>query len=139
MVATIKEELNTYQIYIAIKGKVFLVLRSQDAASPVERAILKIKDCILTTECASELNGIDPSFALCEVLYEIINRNLEVIMSLRENVEKIEEAFVKPAKKAITKKVFAIKKQIAAFHQLLWSEREMITSLRDGLIPNIKL
>jgi len=136
----IKEELETYQIYIAIKGKVLLTLRSQDSASPVEKAILKINDCILTAECPSELDGIGPSFTLCEVFYEVINGNLEAIMSFRENVEKIEEeAFEKPTEKAITRKVFTIKKQISAFHRLLWSEREMITNLKDGLIPNIKL
>ncbi|MEM2911826.1 MAG: CorA family divalent cation transporter [Candidatus Bathyarchaeia archaeon] len=138
--ATIKEELETYQIYVAIKGKALLTFSSKDSASPVEKAISKINDCISTTECVTELDGIDPSFALCEVFREVVNKNLESIMSLRENVEKIEgEAFEKPAKKAITKKVFAVKKQISAFHRLLWSEREMITSLRDGLIPNIKL
>ena len=139
-VATVKEELAAYQIYIAVKGKVLLTLSSKDFASAVEKAILKVNDCISTAECVSELDDIDPSFAICEVFREVINRNLEAIMSLRESVEKIEEeAFEKPTKKAVTKKVFAIKKQIAEFHRLLWSEREMITSLRDGLIPNIKL
>jgi len=91
-------------------------------------------------DCLSGVEEIGPSFVLCEVLRETTNRNLDVAMGLREMIEKLEEkAMAKPSKKAIVNEVFALKRQIAMFYRLLWSEQQMTGSLKDGLIPNIKL
>jgi len=46
---------------------------------------------------------------------------------------------LEPSSKAISKKVFALKRQIAKLYRLLWSEEQIMSSLKDGLIPNIEL
>lgn len=131
-VAGVQDELKTYPIYIALKEKVLLTLRKKESSSPIEYAIQTLQDCL------SE--EIGPSFVLCEVLRETTNRNLDVVMGLRDMIEKVEEeAIARPSKKAIASEVFALKRQIAKFYRILWSEQQMIGNIKDGLIPNIKL
>jgi len=131
-VAVVQDELKTYPIYIAFKEKMLLTLRKKESSSPIEYAIQTLQDCL------SE--EIGPSFVLCEVLRETTNRNLDVVMRLREMIEKVEEeAIAEPSKKAIANEVFALKRQIAKLYRLLWSEQQMIGNIKDGLIPNIKL
>lgn len=61
-------------------------------------------------------------------------------MALRERIEMVEkEAITKPSKKAIIQNVFGLKREIAMLYRLLWSEERMMSSLKDGLIPNIEL
>lgn len=131
--AVMQKELKTYPIYIIINQKMLLTLRSKESSIPVEYAIQAMKDSL------SEIQGIEPSFILCEILRETTNKNLDVVMELREIIEKLEEkAMAKPSKTTINE-VFALKRQIATFCRLLWTEQQMVGSLKNGLVPNIKL
>lgn len=133
-VAAVQNEFKTYPIYTAVKEKMLLTLRSKGSSKPIEYSIQTLQDCV------SDVKETNPSFVLCEVMRETTNENLEVVMALREMIESIEEeAMVKPSEKAVAKKVFALKRQIPKLYRLLWSEEQTISSLKDGLVPNIKL
>ncbi len=132
--ATLQNEVKIYPLYMAVKEKMLLTLRSKGSSKPVEYAIQTLQDCV------SEAKETSPSFVVGEVLRETTNDNLEVVMALREMIEKVEEeAIAKPSSKAISKKVFALKRQMAQLYRLLWSEEQIMSSLKDGLIPNIEL
>ena len=132
--ATFQNELIVYPIYMAVKEKMLLSLRSKGSSKPIEYAIQTLRDRV------SEGKETSPSFVVGEVLRETTNDNLEVVMTLREMIEKVEEeAIAEPSSKAISKKVFALKRQIAKLYRLLWSEEQIMSSLKDGLIPNIEL
>jgi len=133
-VATMKNELETHPIYIAVKEKMLLTLRSKDSSRSIEYAIQTLQDCV------AEVKDTGTSFVLCEILREAAGENLEIVMALREMIENVEkEVIAKPSKKTIIKNVFRLKKEIAVLYRLLWSEERMMSSLKDGLIPNIKL
>jgi Mg2+ and Co2+ transporter CorA len=133
-VVAIRNELKIYPIYIAVKENMLLTLRSRDSSKPIENAIQTLQDCV------GEVEETSPSFVLCEALSEMTNENLEVVMLLREKIENIErEAMTKPSKKTTIQHVFELKKEIAMLYRLLWSEERMMSSLKDGLIPNVKL
>lgn len=133
-VAAIQNEFRTYPIYVAVKKRMLLTLRSKGSSKPIEYSIQTLQDCV------SEVKETNPSFVLCEVMRETTSENVEVVMTLREMIEKMEEeAIAKPSKKTIGTRVFALKRQVAKLYRLLWSEEQMISSLKDGLIPNVKL
>lgn len=110
-----------------------MTVRNSGSAQPVERAIQTLRDCV------EEMKKTDPAFVVCEVLRETANENLEAMMALREVIESIEEqAIAKPSRRALAKKVFALKREIAVLYRLLWSEEQIMSSLKDGLIPNLE-
>jgi Mg2+ and Co2+ transporter CorA len=132
-VAAIDKELKTYPIYIGASRKALMTVRNSGSAKPVERAIQTLRDCV------EEMEKIDPVFVVCEVLRETSNENLEAMMALREIIESVEEeAIAKPSRRALAKKVFALKREIAVLYRLLWSEEQIMSSLKDGLIPNLE-
>ena len=132
-VATIQNELKTFPIYVGAKERLVMTMRKPGSSKPVERTIQTVKDCV------EEMEKTNPAFVVCEVLRETSNENLEAMMALREIIERVEEeAIVKPSRKTLTRKVFALKREIAVLYRLLWSEEQMMSSLKDGLIPNLE-
>lgn len=133
LVATIQNELKTFPIYVGAKERLVMTMRKPGSSKPVERTIQTVKDCV------EEMEKTNPTFVVCEVLRETSNENLEAMMALREIIEQVEEeAIVKPSRKTLTRKVFALKREIAVLYRLLWSEEQMMSSLKDGLIPNLE-
>jgi len=133
-VVTFQNDLKTYPIYAVINEKKLLTVRNKDTFSPVEYVIQTLQDCV------SEAEETGPSFVLSELLREAANRNLDVVMKLREMIERVEEeAMAKPSRKAVVNKVFTLKRRIAMLYRLLCSEEQLMSSLKDGLIPNVKI
>ena len=79
--------------------------------------------------------NLKPSFVLSEVLRENTNRNLDVVMTLREIIEKLEKKAMAKPSKTVMNEVFTLKKQIAKFYRLLWDEQQMLGSLKNGGNP----
>jgi Mg2+ and Co2+ transporter CorA len=131
--AAMQKELKTHPIYIIVGQKMLFTIRTKESSIPIEYAIQALKDSLPEDE------NLKPSFVLCEVLREITNRNLDVVMALREIIEKLEEKAMAKPSKTVMNEVFTLKKQIAKFYRLLWDEQQMLGSLKNGIIPNIKL
>lgn len=131
--AAMQRELKTYPIYIIVGQKMLFTLRTKESSIPIEYAIQALKDSLPEDE------NLEPSFVLCEVLREITNKNLDVVMALREIIEKLEEKAMAKPSKTVMNEVFTLKKQIAKFYRLLWDEQQMLGGLKNGIIPNIKL
>jgi len=131
--AAMQKELKTYPIYIIAGQKTLFTIRTEESSIPIEYAIQALKDSLPEDE------NLKPSFVLCEVLRETTNRNLDVVMALREIIEKLEEKAMAKPSKTVMNEVFTLKKQIAKFYRLLWDEQQILGSLKNGIIPNIKL
>lgn len=132
-VAAIQSDLRTYPIYIGVKGKTVLTVRSQASSKPVEHAIQTLRDCI------AEIEKTGPFLVVCEVLRETSNENLEVMMAMREKIEKVEaEVISNPSERGTAKRIFELKREIAVLYRLLWSEEQMMSCMKDGLIPNLE-
>ncbi len=132
-VASTESGLKTYPIYVGVKEKVLLTLRSQGSSKPIERAIQTLRDCI------EEMERTGPFFVVCEILRETSNENLEVMMALRERIEMVEaEAIATPSQRTTAKRVFELKREIAVLYRLLWSEEQLMSGLKDGLVPNLE-
>ena len=90
---TIQKELKTYPIYIIVGQRIILTLRTKESSTPIEHVIQAMKDSLPE-------DSLEPSFILCEILRENTNKNLDVVMTLRDVIEELEEkAMTKPSKK----------------------------------------
>ncbi|MCS7124138.1 MAG: hypothetical protein NZ932_01800 [Candidatus Bathyarchaeota archaeon] len=128
-----ENELKTYPIYIIISQKTLFTLRTKESSAPIENAVQTIKDAL------PEVEGLGLSFVLCELLRENANRNLDVVMVLRDVIENLEEKAMARPSKSVMNEVFMLRKQIATFYRLLWNEQQIVGGLKNGLVPNIKL
>jgi len=81
-----------------------------------------------------------PTVILSKLIHEIIDENSGAMVSIRDIIDKIEaEAMEGPRKKAVTKSVFKLKRSLSTLHRLLWAEKEMLSDMNLGVIPNLTL
>jgi len=129
------DELKTFPIYVFMKEGMFLTVRNKHSSKPVKNAFKTFEDCVGKV-CEGSINS---SFILSRLFYEISNENLDVVMALRENIDKIEErALASPGDKRISRSVFVIKREISALERILWSQRELMLSIREGVVLMVK-
>ncbi|MDH5447668.1 MAG: CorA family divalent cation transporter [Candidatus Bathyarchaeota archaeon] len=133
--AVYESRLEAFSIYVFVKEKMFLTLRSRHFSKSVKNSLKTFEDCVGKV-CAGVTNS---SFILSRLFHEISNENLDVVIALRENIDKIEErTLAKPWDKGISRSVFGIKREISALERILWAQRELILSIREGVVLEIK-
>jgi len=124
------EKFLTFPIYIFVGQKTMWTFRTAESSEPVDYVLQNLE----TT------SNMTPVQLLNELLLEIANSNLEVLVQLREIIENLEEkAIDEPSNKQTLKRVFDLKRQLAHFYRLVSSEKQLITELKDGFIPKIKV
>lgn len=129
------DRLETLPLYIFMKEGTFLTIRDKDSSSFVKNVLKTFEDCVGKV-CEGPSNS---SFILSRLFHEISNANLDVIMALRESIDKTEHrALENPADKKISRSVFAIKRSVSALERVLWSQRELMLSIREGIVPMIQ-
>lgn len=100
----------------------------------------KIVDSTIRTFQTLDLEGRKPSVILAKLIHEIIDENSGATFSIRELIDKIEnKAMESHKKKSIMHSIFRLKRQLSTFHRLLWAEKELLSDMSLGVIPNMKL
>jgi Mg2+ and Co2+ transporter CorA len=131
----LKDKLKTFPIYVLIKEGAFLTVRSEHSSSFVKNAMKTFEDCVGKV-CEGPINS---SFVLSRLFHEISNVNLDVIMALRENIDRTEQnALENPADKRISHSVFAIKRSTSTLERVLWAQRELMLNIREGVVPMVQ-
>jgi Mg2+ and Co2+ transporter CorA len=101
---------------------------------------LKIVDSTIRTFQTLELEERKPSVILAKLIHEIIDENSGAMFSIRELIDRIEnKAMESHNKKSIMHSIFRLKRQLSTFHRLLWAEKELLSDISLGVIPNMKL
>jgi len=122
--------LEKFPIYIFVKERTLLTVRNKHFSKVIKNALKTFKDCIGKV-CEQATNS---SFILSRMFHEISNKNLDVVMTLRESIDKIEEkALANPADKKIGYSVFMMKREISALERILWAQRELMLSISEGV------
>lgn len=133
--AMFEERLEKHLIYLFVKEKTLLTLRSKDSSKPVKRAMKTFEDCIGRV-CDGNTSS---SFIVGRLFHEVTNANLDVVMALRERIDKLEQkALANPADRSISRSVFQMKREISILERILWSQRELMLSIREGLVLEIE-
>jgi Mg2+ and Co2+ transporter CorA len=80
------------------------------------------------------------SFVICRLFREIAEENSKAMMSLKEQIDKVEEkALENPKERSVTRSVLGLKREIFTLHRLLWIEKELISDAKECVIPHVKL
>ncbi len=129
-----EEKWKIYPIYLFAKEKILITIRSRHSSESVNSAVETFRDC-LSKVCQY---GNASSFIVGRLFHEMSSKNLDTVMMLRKRTEEIEENTLRnPGDKKIGKKVFAQKRNISALERILWTQRELILSIEEGVIPAI--
>lgn len=135
-----ESKLVTHPIYVFIKDRTFVTIRDKNSSGPVENTLKTLQDCISGIISVSGAKMISSSFVLSRLFHEATNENLNTIISLRERIDKIEEeALANPRNKGISHSVFALKREVSTFEKILWAQRELMLSVREGIVPTLQL
>ena len=130
-----EEKLETYPIYLFAKDKILITIRSSHSSESVDSALDTFRDC-LSKVCQ---HGNASSFIVGRLFHEVSNENLDSVMMLRKQTDEMEEkALGNPGDKRIGKKVFALKRDISALERIFWTQRELMLSIEEGVIPAIQ-
>jgi len=130
-----KDTLETYPIYVFAKEKILITVRSKHSSKSITNTLKTFQDCILKV-CE---RGVAPSFIVSRLLHEVSDENLDVVMALRARTDEIEEkALANPGDKQINKTVFALKREISTLERILWTQRELMLSIEEGVVPVIQ-
>ena len=126
------DELKLHPMSIILKDSFLITMRNGHSQRIIESAVRTFRT-LRQEERTS-------SFMVSKLLYEIIDENSGVMVSIREWIDKIEgEVLEKPRDKSVTRSIFKLKRGLSALHRLLWAERELLSDMIVGVIPRMKL
>jgi Mg2+ and Co2+ transporter CorA len=126
------EELELHLFSMILKERFLVTLRSNHSERLIE-STLRTFNSLPPAERK-------PTVILSKLIHEIIDENSGAMVSIRDQIDNLEaEAMEGQKKKAITKSIFKLKRSLSTLHRLLWAEKEMLSDLDLGVIPNLKL
>lgn len=125
-------ELKLHPLSIILKERFLITLRSGYSSRLIESTLRAFR--------ALPPEERKPSVTMAKLLAKIIDENSRAMVSIRDLIDKIEEeALEKPRKKAVTRSIFKLKRGLSTLQQLLWAEKELLSDMNLGVIPNLKL
>jgi len=126
------DKLILHPLSIILKERVLVTLRNNYSNRLIEST--------LRTFRAMAPAQRKPTVILCKLIHEIIDENSGAMVSIRDQIDKLEEEAMGGEKKTdITASVFKLKRNLSTLHRLLWAEKEMLSDIDIGVIPNLTL
>ncbi len=126
------EKLILHRFRLFLKEHFLVTLRSVYSS--------RIVDSTIGTFQTLDLAERKPSVILAKLIHEIIDENSGAMFSIREKIDIIEsQAMESHKKKSVMRSIFKLKRQLSTFHRLLWAEKELLSDISLGVIPNLKL
>ena len=124
--------LKLHPMSIILKERFLVTLRSKYSERLVESTLRTFKSMVPEQR--------KPTVILCKLIHEIIDENSGAMVSIRDKIDNLEaEAMEGSDTKSITKSIFRLKRNLSTLHRLLWAEKEMLSDIDLGVIPNLNL
>jgi len=121
-------------ISLMVKDKTLVTLRDENSTTLVRRIVETLENYLM------ENGKIHPSFVVSRLFREVANENSKVMMNIKKQIDKVEEeALERPRDKSVTRSVLKLKKEVFALHRLLWFEKELMSDVKECVVPHIKL
>lgn len=129
-----EKALQVHPISVIIKEKMLITLRNECDIRLIGKIVETLGSYIV------ENGEGHPSFVVNRLFREIADQNSEAMMSFKELIDEVEEeALAKPWDKSITHSVFRLKKEISTLQRLLWVEKELMSDVKERVIPLVEL
>ncbi len=126
--------LQLHPMSVIVKERIIITSRDAYSTKLVGKLVETLRSYMI------ENGGIELSFIVGRLLREVANENSKAMMSIKEQIDKIEEKTLeKPWQKSVTHSVFKLKRELFTLHRLLWVERELMSDVRERVVPHIKI
>jgi len=129
-----ENRLRLHPISIIVKEKLLITSRNGYSTKLVGKVVETLEGYIAEGEKANL------SFIVSRLFREVADENSKAMMSIKEKIDMVEEEVLeKPRGKSIARSVFMLKREIFTLHRLLWVERELMSDVRERVVPHIKI
>jgi len=132
-----EEQLRICPIFIIVKNKMLITWGEEHEhghSMIIKSAIRRFREHV------EEGGQPNSSLAIGMLLREIASKNSDVMLSIREAIDQIEEKSLEEAgKKHAIYSIFSLKRKISTIHRLLITEKEIMLDINETMIPRIKL
>ena len=131
-VVEFKDDLTLHPLSIILKERFLITMRTKYSDKLIE-STLRFFKVLAPAERK-------PTVILSKLVGEIIAENSGAMVSIRDLIDNIEaQAMEGPSQKSVTTSIFKLKRRLSTLHRLLWAEKELLSDLNLGVIPNLKL
>ena len=133
---TLKEELKTFPIFIIVKKKMLVTWGEEEAhghSTIVKSTIRRLREYV------EEGEKPNSPLAIAMLLREIACKNSDVMLSIKELIDNVEERVLETGEKPATRSIFALKRKVHKIYRLLINEREFLADVHETLIPRLQL
>jgi Mg2+ and Co2+ transporter CorA len=128
------ETLRVHPISLIMKEKSLITARDEHSAKLVGKIVETLGSYML------ENGDVNLSFVVSRLFREIAEENSKAMMFIKEKIDRVEErALENPRDKSVTHSVFKLKKEIFTLHRLLWVEKELMSDMKECVIPYLKI
>lgn len=129
-----EKALHVHPISVIIKEKMLITLRNECDTRLIGKIVETLGSYMI------ENGEVHPSFVVNRLFREIADQNSDAMMSFKELIDEVEEkALAKPWDKSVTHLVFRLKKEISTLQRLLWVEKELMSDVKERVIPYVEL
>jgi len=126
--------LQVHPISLIMKEKMLITSRKENSTKIVGKVVETLGSYII------ENGEALPSFVVSRLFREMGEENSRAMMSLKEQIDKVEEeALENPRDRSVTRSVFGLKREISTLHRLLWVGKELISDVKECVVPHVKL
>ena len=131
----LEEKLLVYPIVLAKKKKMIITWGEEghNHSKIIKTTIRRLREGV---EAEQDLNS---SLVISVLFHEIAIKNSNVLLSIREKIDQMEEQALENGGKQLIHSVFSLKKMISDLYRLMIEEKDFMLDVDKSVIPLIKL
>jgi Mg2+ and Co2+ transporter CorA len=131
----LEEQFRSYPIVLVKKKKLFITWGEEDGAHSklIKLTIRRLRELVEEGEKANS------ALAIGMLFHEIAIKNSNVLLSIRERIDQMEEQALENGGKHLIHSVFSLKKMISSLYRLMIEEKDFMLDVDKSVIPRIKL
>lgn len=131
----LEEKLLVYPIVLAKKKKMIITWGEEghNHSQIIKTTIRRLREGV---EAEQDLNT---SLVISVLFHEIAIKNSNVLLSIREKIDQMEEQALENGGKHLIHSVFSLKKMISSLYRLMIEEKDFMLDVDKSVIPRIKL
>jgi len=131
----LEEHFRSYPIVLVKKKKMFITWGEEDGAHSklIKLTIRRLRELV------EEGEKPNSALAIGMLLREVAINNSDVLLSVRERIDQMEEQALYNGGKQLVHSVFSLKKIISTLYRVMINEKDFMLDVVHTIIPRIKL
>ena len=132
---TLEEQMLVYPLILAKKKKMIITWGDEGYSHSkiIKKTIKRLREGV---ETGQDLNS---SLVISVLFHEIASKNSNVLLSIREKIDQLEEQALANQGKDLIRSIFSLKKMISRLYRIMIEEKDFMFDVEQSVIPLIKL